>query len=56
MLFIIICKMIKKLSKNQKQKFETIYQNFTEISLRRHIFQLNSTQNYSILIDVFQRR
>ena len=28
MLFIIICKMMKKLSRNQKQKFETIYQNY----------------------------
>ena len=53
MLFIVVCKMMKKLSKNQKQKFEMIYRNFTKISLRRHIFQLNSTQNYSILIDVF---
>ena len=55
-LFIIVCKMMKKLSKNQKQKFETIYRNFTKISLRRHIFQLNLTQNYSISINVSRQR
>ena len=56
MLFIIICKMMRKFLKNQKQKFETIYWNFTKISFRHHIFQLNSTQNYLISIDVFRRR
>ena len=53
MLFIVVCKMMKRLSKNQKQKFETIYRNFIKISLRRHIFQLSSTQNYSILSTFF---
>ena len=53
MLFIVVCKLMKKFSKNQKQKFETIYRNFTKISLCCYIFQLNSTQNYSISIDVF---
>ena len=38
MLFIIIYKIIKRLSKNQKQKLKTIYQNFIEISLYHYIF------------------
>ena len=53
MLFIIVCKMMKKLSKNQKQKFKTIYRNFIKISLHYYIFQLSSTQSYLISIDVF---
>ena len=55
-LFIVVCKMMKKFSKNQKQKFETIYRNFIKISLRHYIFQLNSTQNYLISIDIFRWR